>query len=146
MVNRRRDDLTLDLCEVPTARPPLDRSHDLDVPLRQALNDALKVASLDRWQIAGEMSRLTGREISKYMLDAYTGDSRQDHNFPFRYAASFEIATDSLCLTNLLARHRGCRVLVGEEALEAELGKIERTEQELRARKTALKAYLGRRR
>jgi hypothetical protein len=88
------------------------------------------------------MSRLTGREISKYMLDAYTAESRNDHNFPFRYAAAFEIATDSYCLTQLLARLRGCRVLVGEEALLAELGRIEQMETELREQKRAVKRYL----
>ncbi len=146
MPRRPADTATFDLFEVPSPVAPLDRSHDLDVPLREALNAALKCASKDRGQIAAEMSRLTGREISKYMLDAYTGDSRQDHNFPFRYAAAFEAATESHMLTQLLAAQRGCKLLVGEEALEAELGKIERTEQQLRARKAALKAYLGRKR
>ncbi len=141
---RQRDDLTLDLFDIPTPGPTLDRSHDLDAPLREALNQAIKAAPVDRWAIAAEMSRLTGREVSRYMLDAYTGDSRQDHNFPFRYAAAFEIATSTRVLTELLARNRGCRLLVGEDALLAELGKLEREEQQLKQRKAALRAYLGR--
>lgn len=143
MARKVRDSLTLDMFDVPVAIPALTGNLDLDLPLREALSDALKYADLNRWKVAAEMSRLTGREISKHMLDAYTAESRTDHNFPFRYAAAFEAVTGSYCLTNLLAKSRGCKVLVGDEALLAELGRIEQMEQEIRQQKTALKRYLG---
>jgi len=139
---RTRDRLTLDLFQVPEPQPATPGNLDLDVPLREALSDALKHCDKDRWQVAAEMSRLTGREISKYMLDAYTAESRTDHNFPFRYAAAFEVVTGSYCLAQLLAQARGCQVLVGEEALLAELGRIEQMEAELKQQKAALKRYL----
>lgn len=138
---RIRDDWTLDLFEVPLPTPPTAGNLDLDVPLREALCGALKHADGDRHGVAAHMSRLTGREISKYMLDAYTAQSRDDHNFPLRYAAAFEVATGSFCLTHLLAKARGCKVLVGDEALLAELGRIDQMEAELRAQKSALKRY-----
>lgn len=143
MTRRTRDTLTLDLFDVPTPVTPLAGAVDLDVPLREALSDALKHSDFDRYQVAAEMSRLTGRDISKYMLDAYTAESRSDHNFPFRYAAAFEQATGSYALTNLLAKARGCKVLVGEEALLAEFGRIEQMEGDLRKRKKALKEAMG---
>ena len=143
MTRRVRDALTLDLFDVPTPVSPVAGNLDLDVPLREALSDALKHADPDRWAVAAEMSRLTGRDISKYMLDAYTAESRSDHNFPFRYAAAFEVATGSHCLTNLLAKARGCKVLVGKDALLAELGRIEQMEADLKQQKSALKRYLG---
>lgn len=139
---RARDTLTLDLFDIPTPRPATAGNLDLDVPLREALSDALKHSDADRHHVAAEMSRLTGREISKYMLDAYTAESRGDHNFPYRYAAAFEQATGSYGLTNLLSKARGCQVLVGEDALLAEFGRIERMEADLRKQKTALKKYL----
>lgn len=140
-----RDALTLDLFEIPQARPAVAAGLDLDVGLREALCDAIQHCDLDRHQVAAEMSRLTGREISKYMLDAYTGASRDDHNFPFRYAAAFEAATGSFALTQLLAKARGCKVLVGEEALLAELGRLEQMEADLKHQKAALKHYLEKR-
>lgn len=143
MPRRTRDALTLDLFDVPTPTAPIAAALDIDVPLRAALSDALKHADLDRWGVAAEMSRLTGRDISKFMLDAYTAESRTDHNFPMRYAAAFEVATNSYCLNNLLGKVRGCKVLVGEEALLAELGRIDQMEVELRQQKAALKRYLG---
>lgn len=142
MVRRVRDRLTMDLFQVPQPTPALAGNVDLDVPLREALNDAIKHAPGDRHDIAAEMSRLTGRDISRYMLDAYTGESRSDHNFPFRYAAAFEVATGSFALTHLLAKARGGRVLLGQDALLAELGRIEREEQDLRVQKSALKKFL----
>lgn len=142
MSRRFRDTWTMELFRVPTPTPPIAGNLDIDVPLREALSDALKHTDLDRWAVAAEMGRLTGREISKYMLDAYTAESRSDHNFPFRYAAAFEVATGSYCLTNLLAKSRGCRVLVGEESLLAELGRIEQLESDLRQQKAAIKRHL----
>ncbi|MBN4063443.1 hypothetical protein JYT79_01540 [Cardiobacterium sp. AH-315-I02] len=145
MAARIRDTLTLDMFDIPHADAPNAGNLDMDIPLRDALSDALKHCDHDRWQVAAEMSRLTGREISKHMLDAYTAESRADHNFPFRYAAAFEVATGSFCLTHLLAKVRGCEVLVGDEALFAELGRVEQMEAELKQQKIALKRYLEKR-
>ena len=143
---RARDLLTADLFEIPHAPLPSGGSLNFDAQFRHALSDALKQCKKDRYQVGADMSRLLGREVSKHMLDAYTAESRDAYNFPLNYVAAFEVATESFALTQLLAAQRGCKLLVGEEALLAELGKIERTEQELRERKTALKAYLGRKR
>ncbi len=141
-MRRIRDSLTLELFDVPTPVAPLAGGLDLDAAIRAALCDAIKHSDHDRHGVAAEMSRLTGRHITKAMLDAYTGESRDDHNFPLRYAVAFEVATGSYGLTQLLARQRGCKVLVGEEALLAELGRLEQMEAELKAQKSALKHYL----
>lgn len=143
-MHRVRDSLTLELFDIPVPTPALAGSLDLDAALRAAICDAIKHSELDRLGVAAEMSRLTGRPISKAMLDAYTGESRGDHNFPLRYAVAFEVATGSYCLTQLLAKQRGCKVLVGEEALLAGLGRLDQMEAELKAQKAALKQYLAR--
>jgi len=141
---RARDLLTADLFEIPQAPLPSGGSLNFDAQLRHALSDALKACKKDRYQVGADMSRLLGREVSKHMLDAYTAESREAYNFPLNYVAAFEVATESFALTQLLAEKRGCKLLVGEEALLAELGKIEREEQTLRVRKQALKRYMGR--
>ena len=143
-MRRIRDSLTLEMFDIPQPTSQLAGGLDLDGALRAAICDAIKHCDLDRHGVAAEMSRLTGRPVSKAMIDAYTGESRDDHNFPFRYAAAFELATGSYCLTQLLAKMRGCKVLVGEEALLAELGRLEHMEAELRSQKQALKQYMAR--
>ena len=143
MLARTRDKLTFDFFEVPTPMPSLPGQLDLDIPLRDTLAEALKRCAHDRHAVAAEMSRLTGRDVSKSMLDAYTAESRSDHNFPFRYAAAFETVTGSFGLTNLLAAARGCKVFVGKEALLADLGRIETMELELRQQRATLKQLLA---
>jgi hypothetical protein len=143
---RRGDSRTLDLFEVPRAPEPAAGSLDIDSELRATLSAMLKAAPLSREVVAGKMSELIGRHVSISMLNAYTAESRERHNFPFQYAAALESVCESYALSELLARKRGCKVLVGEDALLAELGKLERQEQEVRARKAALKDVLRRRR
>lgn len=53
------------------------------------------------------------------------------------------MACETYRLTEWLAAKRGCKLMVGKEALLAELGKIEQMEVELKAQKTALKRYLA---
>lgn len=145
-MRRARDLLTADLFEIPSAPLPGGGSLNFDAQICHTLSEALTLSKKDRYRIAGDMSRLLGREVSKHMLDAYTAESRDAYNFPLNYVAAFEVATESFALTQLLAKQRGCKLLVGEEALLTELGRIDRQEHELRERKAALKAYLGRKR
>lgn len=139
----RNDERTFDLFEIPRAPEPSGGSLNFDVELRAALSDALKLCPKDRFRVAAEMSRLLGREVSKFMLDAYTAESRDAYNFPLNYAPALEVATSSFALTELLARKRGCRVLVGEESLLAELGRIEQAKADLARQERELKRYLG---
>lgn len=142
----RLDDRTFDLFDIPRAPATAAGSLDIDAELRHTLSAMLKACPLSRYDVAARVSELTGRNISKPMLDAYTAESREHHNFPLQYAAALEAVCDSYALTKLLAGKRGCSVLVGAEALLAELGRVERQEQELKARKAALRELVRRRR
>ena len=85
------------------------------------------------------MSELTGHDISKAMLDAWTAESREAWRFPLEYATAFEIGCDSYCLTEFLARKRGCKVYAGDEVRQAEIGRIESQMDELATKLKALK-------
>ena len=111
--------------------------------LRVVLSELLKESPLSRFQVAARMSELLGMELSKHQLDAWTAESRDAWRFPFEYAAAFEAACDTHALTELLAALRGSIVLIGEDALQAELGSLEMAEARIRARKRALKQLLG---
>ena len=109
------------------------------------MGTALKHCAHDRIEVAARMSRMLGREVGLAMVNAYCSESHEQHNISFERAIAFDAATDGYALLNFFAAKRGCRVMVGEDALLAELGQLERSEQQLRERKAALKAYLGRR-
>lgn len=135
---------SLELFEIPEPPSPIGGSLNFDASICASLSDTLKACSKDRFIVAAEMSRLLGREVSKYMLDAYTAESRDAYNFPLNYVPAFEVATGTLALTQLLSKLRGCRVLVGKESLLAELGKVEHEELLLKERKAALRVALSR--
>lgn len=143
MARPPRDPRTIDLFDVPQAPPNRPGSLACDRELRHVLSGVLKQAEGDRYAISAEMSRLVGTDITKHQIDSWAAESREGWRFPLAYAPAFEAACNSYALTEWLAELRGCRVLVGEEALLAELGRIEREEAALKARRQMLKQRLG---
>ncbi len=143
-MGRAVDSHTADLFDVPSAPALIGGSLDYATELRYALSDALKKTPLSRHEIAARMSELTGHDISKSMLDAWTAESKAVWRFPFEYAAAFEAACESHCLQELLARKRGTRILVGEDALLAEMGKVQKAKTDLAEREKALRHRMRR--
>jgi hypothetical protein len=141
----KRDALTLDLFELPKAPLPIGGSLNYALELRHVLSDALKKSPKSRYEIAARMSELTGEQITKETLDAWTAESKKQWRFPFEYAAAFEAACeiDSNPLQELLGRKRGTRILVGKESLYAELGHIAQLRAELNEKEKQLKRDLG---
>ena len=142
-MKRGSDALTVDMFDVPCAPELTEGSLDYCIELAHALSTALKHSPKSRYEIAARMSELTGREITKTTLDAWTAESKTDWRFPFEYAAAFEAACETTCLQELLCRKRGSRILEGDEALLAELGRLDRDEQAVKQRRQAIRKYLG---
>lgn len=146
-MNHARDVLTGDLfAEIPRPAPTTPGAINYSREIAHVMGEALKSCAHDRFEVAARMSRMLGREVSLSMLNVYCAESHETHNISLERAIAFDAASEGHALLNFFAAKRGCRVMVGEDALLAELGKIERSEQALRERKAALKAYLGRKR
>lgn len=145
-MTRARDLVNLDLFDIP--QPPPDRPGSMDFSREIAglMSLALKECPYDRADVAARMTRLLGKEVSLSMLNAYTAESRDTHNISLERAVAFDAATEGYTLLRFFAEKRGCTVLVGDSALLAELGEIERMEAELAQQKKAIKQYLGKRR
>lgn len=119
-------------------------SLDFDRELRAALTRAVKETPKRRAEIAAEMTDLVfgeigETEITKAQIDAWTAGSKIEWRFPLQYLPAFVQATGAVWLLDLVAGKCGCRVLVGEQALLAELGAIHLQKRELAARETAIK-------
>ncbi len=142
-MTRAADQLTVDMFDIPRAPAAVGGSLDYATELRHILSEALKKSPKSRYEIAARMSELVGQEITKSMLDAWTAESRSPWRFPFEYVAAFEVACETTCLQELLCRKRGSRILEGEEALQAELGRLECEEQAVKQRRQAIRKYLG---
>lgn len=143
MARRAVDTLTLDLFEVPIPRSPMPGALAVGHALRSLLSDLLKSSPLNRYEIAARMSELTGQEITKHQLDSWTAESREGWRFPLEYLPAFEVAVQTHDITAWLADLRGCKVLVGKEALDAEIGKMERLREDAAKRIKQLKAAMG---
>jgi hypothetical protein len=137
------DALTVDMFDIPRAPAPTGGSLDYSVELAHVLSEALKKSPKSRYEIAARMSELVGQEIGKATLDAWTAESKSGWRFPFEYAAAFEVACGCTSMQELLCRKRGSRILEGEEALQAELGRLECEEHAVKQRRLAIRKYLG---
>lgn len=142
---RLKDDKTRDLFEVPT--PPTTRPGSLDhrSQISGMVGDLIKEAADDRYALAAEMSRLTDKDVTKYMLDAYSAESRDEYNLPFWLVPAFETASHTTALSAWLAEARGGRLLVGRDVLAAELGKLERVRDDANRKARALRKLMGER-
>ena len=137
------DALTLDLFEVPVPRNPVPGALNVASGLRHLLSDLLKHCPRSRFEIAAHMSELTGQEITKHQLDSWTAESREGWRFPLEYLPAFEVAVATHAITAWLADVRGCKVLVGKDALDAEIGKLERLKEDAGRKIKQLKHAIG---
>lgn len=150
MGRSRRDSLTPDMFpdmfEVPFPAEPLEAAYDYRAVVSGLVSKMLSEADqagFDRYKVAAEMSRLKGHEVSKYMLDAYSSVSRAEFNLPFYLVPALETACSSHLLSAWLADVRGGRLLIGKDALNAELGRLERVRDEAGKTIKQLKRQLG---
>jgi hypothetical protein len=124
-------------------RNPMPGALAVGSTLRGLISDLLKASTLSRFEVASRMSDLTGQEITKHQLDAWTAESREAWRFPLEYLPALEVALETHVLTAWLAGLRGCKVLVGKEALDAEIGKLDRLREDAAKRIRQLKAAMG---
>lgn len=143
----RRDSHTADLFAVPRPASPLPGSQDYRPVIAGMVGQMLDLAARigkDRYAVAAEVSRLAGKEVSKYMLDAYSANSRDDYNVPAWLMPLIEAVCECHIYSSWLAGVRGGQLSIGRDALAAELGRVTRERDELTERQRALKDQLRR--
>lgn len=142
-MRRAHDDRTLDLFAIPQPVLAVPGQGNYSVQVSELVAEMLKATDIDRYEVAARMSRLSGDEVSKAMLDAWSSPARVDHNLPFYRVALLEEVCATHLLTNWLVSQRGGRVAYGRDALLAELGRLERTREEAARQARDLKRMLG---
>ncbi len=138
----KRDNFTVDMFDklppAPVSAPGgLSCRTEIALVMSEALNGH------DRYDVAAQMSKLLGRDVSKHMLDAYTAESREGHIPPFDTAIAFDLATGSRALAELFAGKIGARMAVGKEAMDAKLGQLERMKEEMTRKIKQIKRAMG---
>jgi len=89
-MKRVNDSLTQDMFLVPQPDHSAPGSANYAFEVAHLVSLALKETPLDRWEIAAQMSRLSGDDVSKNMLDAWASPGRPDHNIPLYRVALLE--------------------------------------------------------
>lgn len=143
----RRDPATADLFALPLVPQPAQATPgamDFRTEVAHGLSEMFSHSGLDRYDISARASRLAGRPISKAMLDGYTAESREEFNVCLALVPVLEEVCRSTALSAWLAGKRGGQLLVGRDALAAELGRIEEQRQSLNERAAALRDVLRR--
>jgi hypothetical protein len=138
-----RDPNTFDLFEAPRPEERRTDSMSFGGEVSGLVGEVLDGTPDSRHQIAAEMTRLSGRTVSKHMLDAYASEARDTFNIPFYLVPALEAATDSTKLSAWLAEKRGGRLYVGREVISAEIGKAEEIRDQANREIKRLKKMLG---
>lgn len=145
-VKTLRDTRTFDLFEIPQPVLAIPGQGNYSAQVSEIVGEMIKGATgsgVDRYEIATCMSRLSGDDVTKHMLDAWSSPARTDHNIPFYRVALLEEVCASHLLTDWLVGQRGGRVAYGRDALLADLGRLERTRDETARQARELKRLLG---
>ena len=142
-MKRVNDDLTMDLFSVPQPDHPVPGSADYAFEVSHLVSQVLKGCPHDRWEITAQMSRISGTDVSKNILDAWASPAREDHNIPLYRVALLEEVCGSHALTDWLADKRGGRVAYGRETLNAELGRMVVMKQQVEQKMRELKRLMG---
>ncbi|WP_350447805.1 hypothetical protein ABS648_05385 [Pseudomonas solani] len=138
-----KDDRTLDLFSVPQPVLAVPGQGNYSAQVSELVGGILKASDLERPEVAAQMSRLSGDDVSKLMLDAWSSPARMDHNIPLYRVALLEQVCETSQLTDWLVSQRGGRVAYGRDALLAELGRLERAKEEASRMARELRRVLG---
>ncbi|WP_278369860.1 hypothetical protein [Vreelandella titanicae] len=142
-MKRVKDTQTLDIFEVPVPVVPAPGSGNYAAQVSELVGLVLKDCPVDRYEVAAQMSRFSGDDVSKHMLDAWSSPARSDHNIPFYRIPLLEEVCQSHALTDWIVHLRGGRVAYGREALAAEYGKRQQMMEKLKSDMKELKRLMG---
>lgn len=115
--------------------------------VKEAVNEALKAAlagcQMSREEIAGELSRLVGEEMSVHTLNNWCAEGANNRRFPLECAAALSIITGNREVLDAALKTAGFRVLDAEESAYYELGIIEAEELVRRKHKKEVMERIG---
>jgi hypothetical protein len=108
----------------------------IDRMIAANVSRALRDDDRPREEVARAMSELLGEEVTRFMLDAYASEARDNHNISAGRFLALIAATKRHDILDRLLRRIGAAVLVGEEIATARAGhlrcQIERLKGELK--------------
>ena len=120
----------------------VEGSLNIQTQIKGLISQGLKRTPLSRYQIAAQISELTGQEVTKWQLDSWTAESKEGHRPPMEILPAFCRATGAYDLLRFLCEKAGCYMIEGEDILLTELGRLQKMRNELRAKEREIGEYL----
>lgn len=143
-MTRQRDDKTLSMfARLPSHQHPMGTLNISHI-IPNLVSEAIKESGIDRFEIAARMSRLTGEEIAKSTIDAWSSTAKRKWRFPLELLPAFEAATATHVVSQWLAERLGGQMLYGQEVLEAQLGRFEMLRRDADAKYKQIRSELDR--
>ena len=97
----------------------------IDRMVAATVSRALKDDRRSRDEVAGAMASLLGEDCSRFMLDGYASEARDNFNISVGRFLALIAATERFDLLDRLTRRVGASVLVGEEIALADVADLE---------------------
>lgn len=122
----------------PAERIDLDRFRS---KLKREMSRAIRECPYDRPTIAARMAQYLGLAgISRAMLDAYTAESKANHDISLIRFSAFVHATGATWLWDVVVADHGATLLIGDEPRLAEIARLQQEQDEIRAELKRLRA------
>jgi len=115
---------------------------NIQYQLQGIMTEDMKACPLSRWEVAGKMSEFLGREITKFMLDTWTAETKQFHRPPAEVIPAFCAVVGSFRTLNLLAQTANVFLVPGPEALRAEIQRFKEEIKRLQKEKQKRQVFL----
>lgn len=97
----------------------------------------------DRKALAKAMALVSGKPVTKYVVDGWTSINRPKFNIPLYLVSAFEQVCETRALSDYLARLGGGRMISGKEILMLEYGQAVRDLDRIDDQIRALKRYMA---
>ncbi len=115
---------------------------DVAVELASGIGKSIRHCSKSRYHIAADMSEKLQKDITKTMLDNWSGESHDAHRIPAEYLPALCHATKSTLLMEILAESLDGCFATGKQKMYLELAMAEMKRDRLDKRILELKTQL----
>lgn len=114
---------------------------NISVQINAAIKNAIRNVPKSRETIADEMTELAGERITVGQINNWTADSHP-HEMPGRFDAAFCVVTGDQELVRIKVEAAGSFILPGQDALRAEIQKLDEETRKLQAEKRKRQVFL----
>lgn len=111
--------------------------------VREALSLALDACELEREEVAEELSRLVGEDVSVHTLHSYTAHSKGNRRLPLEYAAALAVVLGDASIITAALAGSGYTVIDQEGLDVLEYGRLQLARKELAQRERDIRERLN---